>query len=792
MAFEFNYDEHVISLRQGKYLTKADKGWDTCKGWKMLCVEEPFNTARNLGNSADDVSVNGLIEEFRRAYDILYESACLDKLCEQYHFPPNHNINNNHYYSPSRYRQPFKRNNNKPNVMWKQNRKNYTKFHQQNGQNNCLNNTTDNLHYMNGKSNDPQGDEEDGSSMRRFDSVSSLRQNSHYNGSEGSTPNGYYYYENNDSSTRKQFDSRRYNHHYNVPKDDEQLRSQSKQKNNSYIMKKRNDDQSHNYGQSQDSEHEGFVRYLDSIPNQNQPKNIPLNKKGSAARLQSFPFSDQKHYSQNTITFYDPENNNKYNNNNGYSRHPNIDSGQKSFVTYSSHDSEKRPYNKPYLNKHGQNSKQVEEPITDDLSNPISSSKSINKSNNNKYRGNKHTQSPRQHQKPTGNVDFNNNNNYSCNNDKVDDSFSSNSIPPSNSGSGNLNTIYHQQLYHRQSNDGSTNSYQRRMSHQSSSDGSNSQTSGNTSNTSNTSYSSSCTKNNYQKTNSNQNNYQQNNQNKSNNNNSSKKRKCLNNNNTNGYNNSVNGHFRMNNTMNNPSMTMTLSCNDSNLQDVAFIPPHINQGQGGQGQYGNDYNLNSNGSFKSYNNNSNSSNGWKGSYGHYYAKTNGNSNTNNGMKLANGGNNSSNRNVNSNNSNNNLLRSNCNNHNINNHMKNQNNNNNNANSLKSITGNNYKPFDGNNNSNMQQARNFNNNHSNPKNGGNFNKKRSNKYRSGVKAENKEDGVNYQQQYSQEGSVQERQNKKVGQNGQSNNSGKGKCLKKYPSCPKQIVGFQQQQ
>ncbi|RIA96354.1 hypothetical protein C1645_678325, partial [Glomus cerebriforme] len=100
MAFEFDYDNHVISLRQGKYLTKAEKGWDTCKGWKMLCVEEPFNTARNLGNSADDVSVNGLRDEFRRAYNILYDSASLDKLCEEYHFPSPYN---NYYYQNRNY-----------------------------------------------------------------------------------------------------------------------------------------------------------------------------------------------------------------------------------------------------------------------------------------------------------------------------------------------------------------------------------------------------------------------------------------------------------------------------------------------------------------------------------------------------------------------------------------------------------------------------------------------------------------------------------------------------------------
>ncbi|CAG8504088.1 15753_t:CDS:2 [Acaulospora morrowiae] len=73
-AYEFDYDHNVISLRQGKYLTKEEKGWgETGKGWRLLCVEEPFNTSRNLGNSADDTSVQGLREEFRRAFKILYE-----------------------------------------------------------------------------------------------------------------------------------------------------------------------------------------------------------------------------------------------------------------------------------------------------------------------------------------------------------------------------------------------------------------------------------------------------------------------------------------------------------------------------------------------------------------------------------------------------------------------------------------------------------------------------------------------------------------------------------------------
>jgi hypothetical protein len=794
MAFEFDYDKHVISLRQGTYLTKEEKGWDTCKGWKMLCVEEPFNTARNLGNSADDTSVIGLIGEFRRACNILYETACLNKLCEEYHFPPPPSRNNNHYCGATNRRS----NNNYKQRPCKFNRKGMVKSHQQNGQNN---NTTDNSHDINGKSNE---EEEDESSMRRF-------------GSEESTPvseNISYFCGNSEYSTRKQFDNiqnqnRRYtNQHHNVPKEDEQSRPRSRQRTSFYPMKKKNDDQFNNYGQSQDSEHEGFVRYDDSISNQNQSvyknnkaENI-LHKK-SSSRFQHSSCSDQKPFHlSNTITFYDLDN--KY-----HSRHLNIpsDSDQKSFVTYNPHDPERRPYYKSHSNKHGYNSKQVEEPIIDLSSNSnfersnnlnqISSPKSSNKSNN---RSRKNMQSPRQHQKVNENADF------TSFYYKVDDSISS---TQSNNGNGNLTaTLSHNDIplsCYRQSNDGST-SYQRRMSHQSSSDGSNSQTSGNTSNTSNTSYSSTHsthTKNNYPKNNG-QNYQQQNHQYKPN---YSRKKKYHsnnnNNNNTNGYNNSGNGNFRMNNTTNN-STSIALNCSDSNFQDVTFS---TNQGQGGQGHYNSDYNVNSDingykahnssiGSFKVFNNSGNSSNSWKGSNGHYNTNSkiiNGNSNVNNGTKLVNGGN--TNRSANSNNSNNNYPRPNFNNHNhSNNHMKYPNNNNHNANSHKSINGSNNKPFDGSNNSNTQ-TRNFNNNYSNSKNGGNnqINNKRNNRpknSRGSVKPENKDDGINYHQQCSQEATFQPSQHKKMGQNGQNNNYGKGKQHKKNNS--KQNVECQQQQ
>lgn len=51
-----------------------------------LCVEEPFNTDRNLGNTADDTSFRGIHLELRRAFDLVKEAKLADCL-EQYEFP---------------------------------------------------------------------------------------------------------------------------------------------------------------------------------------------------------------------------------------------------------------------------------------------------------------------------------------------------------------------------------------------------------------------------------------------------------------------------------------------------------------------------------------------------------------------------------------------------------------------------------------------------------------------------------------------------------------------------------
>jgi DNA polymerase sigma len=89
---EIDYEKHVISVREGRLLTRAEKEWDVRslkkEGRNRLCVEEPFNTERNLGNSADDFAWRGIHLEIRRAFDLLADGGQLDKACEQYEFPP--------------------------------------------------------------------------------------------------------------------------------------------------------------------------------------------------------------------------------------------------------------------------------------------------------------------------------------------------------------------------------------------------------------------------------------------------------------------------------------------------------------------------------------------------------------------------------------------------------------------------------------------------------------------------------------------------------------------------------
>ncbi|SPO00066.1 related to polynucleotide adenylyltransferase [Cephalotrichum gorgonifer] len=84
-AYEFDYEKHALSVRLGRLLTKKEKNWHHALN-NRLCLEEPFNTSRNLGNTADEYSFKGLHLELRRAFDLISEGK-LEECCEQYVFP---------------------------------------------------------------------------------------------------------------------------------------------------------------------------------------------------------------------------------------------------------------------------------------------------------------------------------------------------------------------------------------------------------------------------------------------------------------------------------------------------------------------------------------------------------------------------------------------------------------------------------------------------------------------------------------------------------------------------------
>lgn len=85
-AHEIDYDRSVVSIREGQLISKQAKRWHLMQN-NRLCVEEPFNTDRNLGNTVDDISFRGVHLELRRAFDLVSELR-LEEACEQYVFPP--------------------------------------------------------------------------------------------------------------------------------------------------------------------------------------------------------------------------------------------------------------------------------------------------------------------------------------------------------------------------------------------------------------------------------------------------------------------------------------------------------------------------------------------------------------------------------------------------------------------------------------------------------------------------------------------------------------------------------
>ncbi|KAK4199844.1 hypothetical protein QBC40DRAFT_78714 [Triangularia verruculosa] len=84
-AYEFDYDKFALSIRMGKVLTKTEKKWHIGTN-NTLCIEEPFNIIRNLGNTADDTSFRGLHLELRRAFNLLADGKFAE-CWEQYVYP---------------------------------------------------------------------------------------------------------------------------------------------------------------------------------------------------------------------------------------------------------------------------------------------------------------------------------------------------------------------------------------------------------------------------------------------------------------------------------------------------------------------------------------------------------------------------------------------------------------------------------------------------------------------------------------------------------------------------------
>ena len=84
-AYEIDYERNVVSVREGQLISKQAKGWHLMQN-NRLCVEEPFNTERNLGNTTDDISFRGVHMELRRAFDLISEAE-LKECVKQYDFP---------------------------------------------------------------------------------------------------------------------------------------------------------------------------------------------------------------------------------------------------------------------------------------------------------------------------------------------------------------------------------------------------------------------------------------------------------------------------------------------------------------------------------------------------------------------------------------------------------------------------------------------------------------------------------------------------------------------------------
>ncbi|KAG8525727.1 uncharacterized protein KY384_000487 [Bacidia gigantensis] len=83
---DVDFEREVISVREGETISKEAKKWHLMQN-NRLCIEEPFNIERNLGNTADDISFRGIHLELRRAFDLVAKGKT-DECFDHYLFPP--------------------------------------------------------------------------------------------------------------------------------------------------------------------------------------------------------------------------------------------------------------------------------------------------------------------------------------------------------------------------------------------------------------------------------------------------------------------------------------------------------------------------------------------------------------------------------------------------------------------------------------------------------------------------------------------------------------------------------
>ena len=81
-ARDFNFRDGVVSIREGRELTKVEKEWttkhNTRKDRFWWCIEDPFELTHNLGRVADRDSLFCMRGEFMRAAKLLDKGASFD------------------------------------------------------------------------------------------------------------------------------------------------------------------------------------------------------------------------------------------------------------------------------------------------------------------------------------------------------------------------------------------------------------------------------------------------------------------------------------------------------------------------------------------------------------------------------------------------------------------------------------------------------------------------------------------------------------------------------------------